>query len=173
MATYYPKYYYHDAVGMGESSVKPVFHQRVIDFATRNVATSDIVNMISIPAQSLLLMGNYQTITTVTSASSSFAIITDSGATNKTLVTAAVAVASGSYGVPAALSTSTTNLWCPASDNVQIGTVTVANLTVGQIRVHALLLYPQPISYVDVDGNTKTYTFTDRNNWVTTAPVIP
>lgn len=173
MATYYPKYYYHDSVGMGESMVKPVFHQRVIDFATQNLATSDVVNMIAIPAQTLLLTANYQTITTVTSASSSFAIITNSAATNKTLVTAAVAVAAGSYGVPAAISTSTTNLWCPANDDIQIGTITVAGLTVGQLRVFALLLYPQPLSYVDVDGNTKTYTFTDRNNWTTTAPTIP
>jgi len=28
-------------------------------------------------------------------------------------------------------------------------------------------------SYKDADGNTKTYTYTDRNAWVTTAPVIP
>lgn len=171
MATYYPKYYYKDAVGMAESQVKPVLHSRLIDFAVQNVTTADTVNMLAIPAGTLVSMVNYETVTTVTSASSTFVI--GSGTAAITYVASAVAVAAGSYGVPASISANTAQKWYSAKDDIQINTVAVANLTVGQIRVFATMTYPQPISYVDVDGNTKTYTFTDRNNWTTTAPTIP
>lgn len=171
MATYYPKYYYQDSVGMAESTVKPMYHQRVIDFATQNFATSDIVNVIPIPAQSVVLNANYQTITTVTSASSTFVLASATAAIS--YVASAAAVAAGLYGVPAAISASTAQKWYAVKDHLQINTIATANLTVGQIRVFALLMYPQPLSYVDVDGNTQTYTFTDRNNWTTVAPVIP
>lgn len=171
MATYYPKYYYYDAVGMAESSVKPAFHSRLIDFAVQTVTTSDTVNMLAIPAQTLLLNANYQTVTTVTSASSTFVIGTHVVST--TLVSSAAAVAAGLFGVPNTISAATTNAWYAAKDDIQINTVATANLTVGQIRVFATMIYPRPTSYVDVDGVTHTYTYTDRNNWVTTAPVIP
>lgn len=171
MATYYPKYYYQDSVGMATSTVLPVFHAKMIDFATQNVTTSDTVNMIPIPAQCLIQHVNYQTLATVTSASSTFVI--GSGTAGITYVSSAAAVAANLYGVPAAISASTAQKWYAVKDNLQLNTVATANLTVGQIRVFAQMLYPQPTSYVDVDGNTKTYTFTDRNNWVTTAPVIP
>ena len=171
MATYYPKYYYKDSVGMAASSVLPVFHSRLIDFATQNVTTSDTVNMLAIPAQTLVMHCNYQTVTTVTDATSQFVIASNTAAIS--YVTTAVAVAAGSYGAPATISASTAQKFYSAKDDIQLKTVTVANLTVGQIRVFAIMLYPQPTNYVDVDGNTKTYTFTDRNSWTTTAPVIP
>ena len=171
MAEYFPRYYYKDSVGMAASSVLPVYHSRVIDFATQNVTTSDTVNMLAIPDNTCVLHANYQTLTTVTDATSSFAIKSKTAAI--TYVTAAAAVAANLYGVPAAISASTAQKWYDAKDDLQINTVTVANLTVGQIRVFAMMLYPAPNSYVNVDTQTKTYTFTDRNNWTTTAPVIP
>lgn len=171
MTTYYPKYYFQDSVGMATSDVKPVLHSRLIDFATRNITTADAANMLPIPQYSAVLMANYQTVTTVTSASSTFVIASNTAAI--TYVSSAAAVAAGSFGVPAAISANTAQKWYATKDDLQINTVAVANLTIGQLRVFAILLYPQPISYVDVDGNTKTYTFTDRNNWQSTAPTIP
>ena len=171
MATYYPKYYFQDAVGMAESKVKPVYQERLIDFAVRSVATSDVVNMLAIPDNTLVMNVNYQTITTVTDATSSFAISSITAAIN--YVTAAVAVAAGLYGVPAAISADRAQKWYAAKDHIALTTVTVADLTVGQVRVFATMLYPQPYSYVDAAGTTKTYTFTDRNEWTTTAPTIP
>ena len=171
MATYYPKYYYKDAVGMAESTVKPVFHSRLIDFATQNVNTSDVVNMLAVPAFTLVENCNYQTITTVGDATGTFVIASNTAAI--TYVSSAVAVAAGLYGVPAAISASTAQKWYAVKDDIQIKTVAVANLTSGQIRVHAIMVYPQPYTYTDVDGNAHATTFTDRNNWTTTAPVIP
>lgn len=171
MATYYPRYYYKDSVGMAASEVKPRFHERLIDFAVQNVTTSDTVNMLAIPQYTQVLNCNYQTVTTVTSGSSTFVIGSATAAI--TYVSSAAAVAAGSFGVPAAISANTAQKWYSAKDDIQINTVATANLTVGQLRVFATMVYPQPIAYVDVDGNTKTYTFTDRNNWTTTAPVIP
>lgn len=171
MATYYPKYYYKDAVGMASSDVQPVYHERLIDFAVQNVTTSDSVNMLAVPAGTLVLDCNYQTLATVTSASSSFAVASNTASI--TYVTATTAVTAGLYGVPATIGANTAQKWYAVKDDIQINTVTVANLTVGQLRVFAVMLYPQPYAYVDVDGTTHTYTFTDRNNWVTTAPTIP
>lgn len=171
MATYYPRYYFKDAVGMASSSVLPVYHQRVIDFATQNVTTSDTVNMLAVPAQCLVMNCNYQTVTTVAGATATFVIASNTAGI--TYVSSAAAVAAGLYGVPAAISASTAQKWYAAKDDIQLKTVATDNLTSGQIRVFAVMMYPQPVSYVDVDGNTKTYTFTDRNNWQTTAPAIP
>lgn len=173
MATYYPKYYFQDAVGMAESKVKPAWHDNIIDFAVQNVATSDIVNMIPIPDNTCVLLANYQTLTTVTDATGSFAIGSSSGGANITYVTAAVAVAANLYGVPAAISADRAQKWYAAKDHLQINTVTVATLAAGQIRVFAVMMYPQPNSYVDASGVTRSYTFVDRNNWSTTAPTIP
>ncbi len=171
MATYYPKYYFQDSVGMAESKVKPVYHERLIDFSVRNLATSDVCNMLAVPDNTLVTNCNYQTITTVTEATSSFAISSITAAIN--YVTAAVAVAAGLFGVPAAISASTAQKWHAAKDNIALTTITVAALTAGQVRVFATMLYPQPYSYVNAAGTTKTYTFTDRNEWTTTAPSIP
>lgn len=171
MAEYFPKYYYKDSVGMAASSVLPVLNTRMVDFAVQNVTTSDTMNMLAIPAQCHVMQVNYQTITTVTSASSTFVI--DSKTAGIIYVSSAAAVAAGLYGVPATIGATTAQKWYAVKDDIRINTVAAANLTVGQIRVHALMLYPQPTTYVDVDGNTKTYTFVDRNAWVTTAPVIP
>lgn len=170
MATYYPKFYFYDAVGMAESKVKPEFHSRGIDFAIQNVNTSDVVNMLAIPAQTLVLFAGYQTMTTVASASATFVIASHVVAT--TFVASAAAVAAGSFGTSATISAATTNAFYAAKDDIQINTVAVANMTSGQIRVFAAMLYPQPTSYVDVDGTTHTYTYTDRNNWTTVKPVI-
>ena len=171
MATYYPKYYYKDAVGMAESSVKPVYHRRLIDFAVQAVNTSDIVNMLAVPAFTWVENCNYQTITTVTSASATFVI--GSATASITYVSSAAAVAAGLYGVPAAISASTAQKWYAVKDDIQINTVATANMTAGQIAVHAMMVYPIPYTYTDVDGNAHATTFTDRNNWTTTAPVIP
>lgn len=171
MATFYPKYYYHDAVGMGTSDVKPVYHSRIIDFAVKNVTTSDNVAMIAVPAYTMVLMSNYQTLTTVTSGSSTFEITAITS--DKIFVASAAAVAAGSFGVPVAANAATFNTWLAANDDIGIQDVAAANLTVGQIRVFALMLYPQPYTYTDVDGQAHVTTFTDRNNWVSTAPVIP
>lgn len=171
MATYYPRYYFYDSVGMASSEVKPVYHSRLIDFAVQNVTTSDSVNMLAVPTFTQVLGCNYQTITTVTDATGSFAITANTA--NINYVTAAVAVAAGLYGVPAAISAANALKWFAVKDDIQIKTVTVATLATGQIRVFATMLYPQPYTYLDVDGNAHATTFTDRNNWTTTAPVIP
>ena len=171
MATYYPKYYYKDAVGMAGDQVRPNYHRRLIDFATQNVTTSDTVNMIAVPAFTWVENVNYQTITTVTSASSTFVI--GSATAGITYVGSAAAVAAGLYGVPATISANTAQKWYAVKDDIQINTVATANLTVGQIAVHAMMVYPQPYTYTDVDGNAHATTFTDRNNWQTTAPAIP
>lgn len=169
MATYYPRYYYQDSVGMAEGMVKPVYHARLIDFSVQNVATSDTVNMLAVPAFTTVLFAGYRTVTTVTDATSSFAI----GDGSAVFTTAAAVVAAGSYGVQATIAKTNTNLFYATKGHIQINTVTVATMSAGQIQVFACMLYPTPLSYVDVDGNTKTYTYTDRNNWTTTAPVIP
>lgn len=173
MATYYPRYYYKDSVGMAESSVKPAFQQRVIDFATRNVATSDVVNMLAVPDNTLVMHCNYQTLATVADATGSFAIASVTAAI--TYVTAAVAVAAGLFGVPAAISASTAQKWYAAKDDIAMNSVTVAALTSGVIKVMAWMLMPQPYLYINAAGTTKTYdqTSIDKNNWTTTAPVIP
>lgn len=170
MATYYPKYYYYIGGNSALAMCRPVLESRLIDFAVQNVATSDVVKCIPIPANSMVMTAGYQTITTVTSASSSFAI-TDG---TNTMCTAAVAVAAGAYGARPSIAATNTNVLYSANADITLTTVTVAALTVGQIKVFAVVLYPDMIpSYVDADGNTKTYTYTDRNSWVTTLPVIP
>lgn len=171
MATYYPKYYYHDAVGMAVSEVKPAYHARLIDFAVQSITTADNAALIAVPAYTMVLMANYQTITTVTSASSTFEITAITS--DKIFVASAAAVAAGSYGVPVTANAATFNTWLGANDDIGIQDVATANLTVGQIKVFALMLSPQPYTYKDVDGTVHTYTFTDRNNWTATAPVIP
>ncbi len=171
MATYYPRYYYKDSVGASASVVHPTYHERLIDFAVQNVAVADIVNCIAVPDNTLVMQCNYQTITTITDATGSFAIKSATAAI--TYVTAAVAVAAGLYGVPAAISASTAQKWHAAKDDIQINTVTVATLAAGQARVFAWLLMPQPYLYINSAGTSKSYTFTDRNNWTTVAPVIP
>src|SRR5678809_1782577 len=97
MTTYYPRYYYKDSVGMANSEVQPTYQERYIDFAVRNVATSDVVNCIAVPDNTLVMNVNYQTLSTVTDATGSFAIASVTAAI--TYVTAAVAVAAGLYGV--------------------------------------------------------------------------
>lgn len=170
MATFWPKYYYQDSVGMAESSIKPVIQRRLVDFAVQNVATTDTaMNLIPIPNGVILMNANYRTVTTVTSASATFVL----GDGTNIFVASAAAVAAGSWGAKAAPSNTNTNVYYNAKSNLQINTIAVANLTVGQLEAFAIMIYPQPVSYVDVDGNTHTYIYTDRNNWVTTAPVIP
>lgn len=156
---------------MAESSVKPVYQERLIDFAVQNIVVGDAASMLAVPDNTLVMNCNYQTLATVTSASSSFAIIGNTASV--TYVAATTAVAAGAFGVPNTISAATAQTWYPAKDDIQIKTVTVADLTVGKIKVFALMLFPQPYQYVDVDGNTKAYTFTDRNNWTATAPTIP
>jgi len=168
MASYYPKYYYHDAVGIGTSDVKPVYHSRLIDFAVQNVTSSDTMYCLAIPAYTAVLLCNYQTITTVTGGNITIASKTDA----VTYVAAASPVAAGSYGTPATISASTAQHWFTADDDIVL-TESSTTLSAGQIRVFAQMLYPQPYKYTDVDGQAHTYTFTDRNNWVTTAPTIP
>lgn len=170
MATYYPKYYFYIGGNSSLSNCRPVLESRIIDFATQNVATSDTVKMIPIAANSMVMTAGYQTITTVTSASSTFVI---NDGTN-TFCASAAAVAAGSYGARPAIAATNTNVLYSANADLQITTVATANLTVGQIKVFAVVIYPDMVpSYVDPDGNTKTYTYTDRNSWQTTAPVIP
>ena len=173
MTTYYPRYYYKDSVGMANSEVQPNYQERFIDFAVRNVATSDVVNCIAVPDNTLVMNVNYQTLSTVTDATGSFAIASVTAAI--TYVTAAVAVAAGLYGVPAAISASTAQKWYAAKDDIAINTVTVAALSAGVIKVFAWMLMPQPYLYINAAGTTKTYSLTniDRNNWSSTAPVIP
>jgi hypothetical protein len=167
MATYYPKYYYHDAVGMAASRVMPLFHERLIDFSVQNVTSSDTMYCLAIPAYAVVLLCNYQTITTVTGGSLTLAANTAS----ITYVSSASAVAAGSYGTPAAISASTAQKFFTANDDIVI-TVSSTTFSAGQIKVFALMMYPQPYTYKDVDGTVHTTTFTDRNNWVTTAPTI-
>lgn len=173
MATYYPKYYFYNAVGMSNDipGPKPTYHERLIDFSVRNVNTGDVMNIFPVPPQTLVENFNYLTVTTVGSASSTFVLA--SGTAAITYVASAAAVAAGSYGVPAAISANTAQKWYNAQDDLQINTVATANLTSGQIRAIAVMTYPQPTQYVDVDGNTHVYTYVDRNNWQLTAPVIP
>jgi len=172
MATFWPKYYYYIG-GVSNSVVRPSLQERIIDFAVQNVATTDTqVNMIPIPKNSIVMTAGYQTITTVTSASATFVI----GDTTKgaSYCSSAAAVAAGVSGARPTIAATSTNVLYDANDDICIKTIATANLTVGQIKVWALMLYPQMVpSYVDADGNTKTYTYTDRNAWVTTAPVIP
>lgn len=170
MATYYPRYYFKDAVGTAASSVAPRYHERLIDFAVRNITTSDSANMIAIPDNTLVLGANYQTLATVTDATSSFAITSETA--NINYVTAAVAVAAGLFGVPAAISADRAQKWYAAKDDIRIKTVTVADLTAGKIKVFAVMVHPEPYVHIDADGNTRTRTFTDRNNWTTTEPTI-
>lgn len=170
MATYYPKYYFYIGGNSGLAQCRPVLESRIIDFAVQNVATSDTVKMIPIADNSMVMTAGYQTVTTVTSASSTFVI---NDGTN-TFCASAVAVAAGLYGARPAIAATNTNVLYSANADIQITTVATANLTVGQIKVFALVLYPDMVpDYVDADGNTKTYTYTDRNKWQTTAPVIP
>lgn len=168
MATYFPQYFFYDAVGMAESKVKPVYHERMIDFAVQNLTTSDAAAMLAVPDNTLVLNCNYQTLATITDATGSFAITSETA--NIVYVTAAVAVAAGLYGVPAAIGATTAQKWYAAKDSIRIKTVTVATLAAGQARVFAVMLYPQPYSYVNVAGTTKTYTFVDHNDWSTTTP---
>ena len=168
MATFYPKYYYHDAVGMAQSDVKPIYHARMIDFAVQNVSSSDTAYMLAIPAYAAVLLCNYQTLATVTGGSLTIAANTAS----ITYVSSAAAVAAGSYGVPATISAGTAQKLFSANDDI-VMTVSSTTFSAGQIRVFAVMMYPQPYTYKDVDGTVHTYTFTDRNNWVTTAPTIP
>lgn len=169
-SVFFPQYFFYDAVGMADSKVKPVYHQRVIDFAVQNLAVGDAAAMIAVPDNSLVLHCNYQTLVTITDATGSFAVASETKGI--TYVTAAVAVAAGLFGVPAAISASTAQAWYAAKDSIRIKTVTVATLAVGQARVFAVMLYPQPYSYVNVAGTTKTYTFVDHNDWSTTAPTF-
>jgi hypothetical protein len=145
----------------------------VIDFAVQNVTTSDAVNMLAIPDNTLVMHCNYQTLATVTDATGSFAITSETA--NIVYVTAAVAVAAGLFGVPAAISASTAQKWYAAKDDIRLKTVTVATLATGVIRVFALMLMPQPYLYVNAAGTSVTYSQTniDKNNWSTTAPTIP
>lgn len=173
MATYYPRYYYKDSVGMSVSAVRPSYHERVIDFAEQNITTSDAANMLAIPDNTLVLHCNYQTLATVTDATSSFAITSETA--NINYVTAAVAVAAGLFGVPAAISADRAQKWYAAKDDIRLKTVTVADMTAGVIKVFAIMLMPQPYLYVNAAGTTKTYSQTDidKNNWSTVAPTIP
>lgn len=168
MATYYPRYYYYDAVGMAESKVKPVYHERVIDFATQNVTTSDSVNMLAVPDNTMVMMCNYQTLATVTSASATFVIASETAGIS--YVASAVAVAAGLFGVPAAISANTAQKWYDAKDDIRIKTVATANLTVGQIKVFAMMLFPQPYRYLNPAGTAFVYTQVDKNGWTTTTP---
>ena len=168
MATYYPKYYYHNAVGMAASDVQPEYQSRVIDFAVQNVTSSDTMYCLAIPAFTSVLLCNYQTLTTVTGGN----ITIKANTASITYVSAASPVAAGSYGTPAAISASTAQNFFSANDDIVL-TEASTTLSAGQIRVFALMLFPQPYQYTDVDGTVHTYTFTDRNNWVTSAPTIP
>ncbi len=173
MATYWPKYYYYIGGVSSLNNSRPVLEERIIDFAVQNVASTDTqVNMIPVPANTLVMTAGYQTITTVTSASFSFAI----GDTTKgaSYCAATTPVAAGAYGARPTIAATSTNVLYGANDDICIKTISAANATVGQIKVFAVMMYFQMIpSYVDPDGNTKTYTYTDRNSWVTAAPTIP
>jgi len=169
-STFYPKYYFYIGGTASMSNVRPVLNERIIDFAVQPIATGNSAAMIPIPDNSIVLTAGYQTITTVTSASSSFAI----GSASLTFCTATTAVAAGSYGARPTIAATNTNVLFEADDDIFIKTVTVADLTVGQLKVFALQMYPEMVpSYVDADGNTKTYTYTDFNSWTSTKPTIP
>lgn len=170
MATYYPKYYYYIGGNSALAMVRPVLESRLIDFAVQNVNTSDTVKMIPIAKNSMVMTAGYQTIATVADATGTFVI---NDGTNS-FCASAVAVAAGSYGARPAIAATNTNVLYSANADIQITTVATANLTAGQIKVFAVVIYPDMVpSYVDADGNTKTYTYTDRSAWVTTLPVIP
>jgi hypothetical protein len=167
--TFYPKYYFYIG-GVSTGSAGPRLQERVIDFAVQPIVQGNTAAMIPVPKNAMVMTAGYQTITTVTDATSSFAI-TDG---TNTWITAAAVVAAGSYGVKPTIAIGNTNVVFAANADIQITTVTVADLTVGQVRVFALMLYPEMVpSYVDADGNTKTYTYTDFNSWTSTKPVIP
>jgi len=173
MATFWRKYYYYIGGNSVGNHIVPRMQERIIDFAVQNVATTDTqVNMIPVPNNTLVMTAGYQTITTVTSASATFVI----GDTTKgaSYCSSAAAVAAGAYGARPTIAATSTNVLYGADDDICIKTIATANLTVGQIRVFAVMMFPEMIpSYKDADGNTKTYVYTDRNAWVTTAPVIP
>jgi hypothetical protein len=167
--TFYPKYYFYIG-GVGSGSSTPRLQERMIDFAVQPVIQGDTAAMIPVPANAMVMTAGYQTITAVTGGTASFAI-TDG---TNTWITAATVVAAGSYGVKPTISLANTNVVYAANADIQITTVTVADMTVGQVRVFALMLYPEMVpSYVDADGNTKTYTYTDFNKWTSTKPTIP
>ncbi len=174
MSTFYPRYYYKDSVGMANSEVQPVYQERFVDFAVQNVATSDVVACLAIPDNTFVFGGvNYQTLSTVTDATGSFAIV--SVTASITHVTAAVAVAAGLFGVPAAIGATTAEKWYAAKDDIAISTVTVATLAAGVIKVFAIMLMPQPYLFINAAGTSKARSLTgiDKNNWTTVAPVIP
>lgn len=169
-STWYPKYYFYIGGSSSLTGVRPVFAERIIDFATQPIVVGDSAAMVSVAKNSVIHTAGYQTIATVTSASSSFAI----GSASLTFCTATTAVAAGSYGARPTISATNTNVLMSADDDIFIKTVTVADLTVGQLKVFAQVTYPELVpSYSDADGNTKTYTYTDRNSWTSTKPVIP
>lgn len=171
MTQYYPKYYYQDSVGMASSDIRPVMQNRLIDFSVRNLnfGTGDIATMLAIPAFTTVLMVNYLTVVTVAGSTGTFSV----GDGTNTYIATAVAVAAGSYGAVPAPSNTNIHVWYAADSAILVTSVATANLTSGQINVFALMIYPQPYTYKDVDGNAHVTTFVDRNNWTSTLPVIP
>ncbi len=168
--TFYPKYYFYIGGTSSLTNVKPVLNERIIDFAVQPIVVGNSAAMIPIPDNSIVLTAGYQTITTITDATSSFAI----GSASLTFCTATTAVAAGSYGARPTIAATNTNVLFEANDDIFIKTVTVADLTVGQLKVFAFQMYPELVpSYVDADGTTKTYTYTDFSSWTSTKPVIP
>lgn len=174
--TYWPKYYYYIGGVSSLNNSRPVLEERVVDFAVvGNPVDYDgdtAINCIPVPANTLIMTAGYQTITTVAGATATFAIATASG--TNVFCAQTSAVAAGSYGARPTISATNTNVLVSANADIQINNFGTADLTAGQIKVFALLLYFQMIpSYVDADGNTKTYTYVDRAAWVTAAPAIP
>ncbi len=170
MAVYWPKQFFYIGGQSNPYNAMPRLVWRIIDFAVQNLTTADSAHMLAIPAGTMVLTAGYQTIVTVTDATGQFVI----GDTTKgaSYCATAVAVAANSFGARPAIAATNTNVLYSANDNIDIKTVTVATLAVGQIKVFAVMCDLMPPSYVDVDGNTKTYTYTDRNTWGTVQPVI-
>ena len=168
--TFYPKYYFYIGGSSSLTNVRPVLNERLIDFAVQPIIVGNSAAMIPVPDNSIVMTAGYQTITTVTDATSSFAI----GSASLTFCTATTPVAAGAYVARPTIAATNTNVLFSANDDIFIKSVTVADLTVGQVKVFAWQMYPEMVpSYVDAAGTTQTYTYTDHNSWVTTLPTIP
>ena len=129
----------------------PYLVESVVDFALRNAAAADVYQMISIPAETVVLSAGLEVLTTISSAGS---VTFDLGAADDDQYVAAHATLTAGYATAIVAHTLDPRAFVTSADTLDL-LVNTSTATAGKIRVWALM--------IDISGVNETMTPADAS----------